>query len=191
MEKRKDFYSLLGVARDASPSAIRRAYQKLARQFRPGKGVHSASPELQALKTAYETLADAERRRRYDAALGEIETDRFAAFEPGFVTGAQGELRRPVERGSLSGEILLTRREAMAGGTVPLDIPIAAPCAACDGTGGRVFDCGRCGGEGLIQRRFPIPVSVPPGVRDGTVFQVRVDEPAKVSLILTIHIRPL
>ena len=62
-------------------------------------------------------------------------------------------------------------------------------CPSCEGTGGFVFDCDRCGGEGKVERRFPVPVRIPAGVRDGTVFQVTVDDPAVVSILLTVHIR--
>jgi DnaJ-class molecular chaperone len=47
----------------------------------------------------------------------------------------------------------------------------------------------RCGGEGTIEKRFPVPVRIPPGVREGTVFQVTVDDPSVVSVLLTVHIR--
>jgi DnaJ-class molecular chaperone len=63
-------------------------------------------------------------------------------------------------------------------------------CPSCDGTGGFVFDCGRCDGEGRIDRRLPVPVRIPPNVREGTVFQVKVDDPAVISVLLTVHIRP-
>jgi len=104
---------------------------------------------------------------------------------------AVGDLPRPLRPGSLSGEILLTPSEAAAGGVLPLDVPIETRCVACEGTGGFVFDCPRCGGEGRAERRFPIPVRVPAGVRDGTVFHVMVDEPSVLSILLTVHIRAL
>ena len=51
------------------------------------------------------------------------------------------------------------------------------------------FDCGRCQGEGKVGRRLPVPVHVPPGLRDGAVFQVRTDDPAVPSILLTVHLR--
>ena len=186
MEKPKDYYQLLGVPRDASASAIRRAFQRLTRRLEPEHG-EAGIAELQA---AYETLSDAERRRRYDETLRQGEGDRFRSLAWSFVRSpAAGDLRRPIRPGSLSGEILLTPKEAGEGGVLALDVPISATCPACEGTGGFVFDCGRCGGEGKIERRLPVPLRIPANVHEGTVFQVAVDDPSVLSILLTVHIR--
>lgn len=192
MEKPKDYYLILGVARNATKAAITRAYRRLAKQYHPDTAAAQASIEaFQDLQAAYETLADAERRRGYDQSLGQVERDRFQSLRWSFVRSpAAGDLRRPVRPGSLSGEVLLTPKEAAAGGVLPLDVPVTTSCPSCEGTGGFVFDCGRCGGEGKVERRFPVPLRVPKGVREGTVFQVAVDEPGVLSILLTIHIRP-
>ena len=189
MEKPKDYYRILGVARDATTAAIKRAYRRLAKAFSPGTA-HVARDAFEDLQAAYETLADAERRRRYDESLGQVEQDRFSPLAWSFVRSpAAGDLRRPTLPGSMSGEILLSALEAERGGTLPLDVPIATACPVCDGTGGFVFDCERCQGEGKIERRFPVPVHIPKGVTDGTVFQVAVDDPGVLSVLLTVHIR--
>ncbi len=194
MEKPKDFYRLLGVARNASRAAIRRAYQRLVKQYHPDSGAASSLEAYRELQVAYETLSDAERRQRYDETLLQVEqsTSAFGPLSWSFVQApAAGDLRRPVQQGSLAGEILLTNEEAAAGGILPLDIPLRGSCPACNGTGGSAFDCGRCGGDGAIERRLPIPVRIPQGIRDGAVFQVNVDEPGVASVLLTVHIRPL
>jgi molecular chaperone DnaJ len=187
MEKRKDYYGILGVARDASASAIKRAYRRLAKKYHPD--VSAGSPEdFKELQAAYETLADADRRRRYDEALHRAE--RFDPLAWSFDrTPGLGDLRRPIEPGSLSGEILLTSREAASGGVLPLEVPVVTTCYACEGTGGFVFDCDRCLGEGTIERRLPLPLQIPAGVRDGAVFQVSIDDPTVRVILLTVHIR--
>jgi DnaJ-class molecular chaperone len=188
MEKPKDYYRILGVSRDASAAAIKRAYRRLAKRYHPDVGTDTSREAFQDLQAAYETLADADRRRRYDEALGRAE--RLEPLAWSFVRSpAVGDLRRPIYPGSLSGEILLTPAEAAEGGVLPLDVPLSTACDLCDGTGGYVFDCERCGGEGKVERRMPLPLRIPPRVRDGEVFQVSVDEPGVLSIFLTVHIR--
>lgn len=192
MDRRKDYYRLLGLTPDASTSAIKKAYRRLAKRYHPDLSPSGGSDEFRELQQAYETLADAERRRRYDETLRE--SGRAREWEPSWAAlrgHAAQDLRRPVQPASLSGEILLRPEEAAAGGTLPLDVPLSATCPACEGTGGAVFDCLACGGDGKVQRRLPVPVRIPPGVRDGTIFQVSLDDPAVLSIILTIHIRAI
>lgn len=190
MDKPKDYYSVLGVERDASVDAIRRAYRRLARQYHPDRGGHRASAErFREVKTAYEVLRDAEQRRRHDETLTRHERSLSDDLRWSFVSSpAVGDLRRPIRPETMSGEILLSPEEAAAGGVIPLDIPVETQCRACDGTGGFVFGCYACDGEGVIQRRLPIPVRLPKGVRDGMLFQVCVDEPAVPAIWLTVHI---
>jgi DnaJ-class molecular chaperone len=190
MEKPKDYYGILGVSRDASTAAIKRAFRRLAKKYHPDVAPGSSSSEaFRELQAAYETLADADRRRRYDEAL-RVEVERYRPLAWSFVRSpAVGDLRRPVRPGSLSGEVLLNPQEARAGGVLPIDVPLLTSCPACDGTGGFFFDCDRCGGEGKTERRMPVPLRIPPNVRDGTVFQVALDDPAVLSILLTVHIR--
>ncbi len=192
MEKPKDYYRLLGVPRSATAAAIKKAFRRLAKQYHPDAGPGSAPEVFHELQAAYEVLTDADRRRRYDETLGQMERNHFEPLAWSFVRSpAVGDLRRPVRPGSLSGEILLTQVEAAAGGVLPLDVPVEALCPSCEGTGGFVFDCPRCGGDGKVEKRFPVPVRIPAGIRDGAVFQVAVDDPAVLSILLTVHIRAL
>ena len=184
MEKPKDYYQLLGVPRDASLSAIRRAFQRLARRYEPER----ADSGFAELQLAYDTLTDAERRRRYDDELKG--SDRGSPLDWSFTRRpAAGDLRRPLAPTSLSAEIVLRADEAASGTVLSLDVPVSGSCDACSGTGGSLFDCARCGGEGRVVRRMPVPVHVPPGLREGSVFQVRTDEPAVPTILLTVHLR--
>lgn len=191
MDKPKDYYRILGVSRDASEAAIKKAFRRLAKKYHPDIVPGSTGEDFHELQAAYETLADAERRRRYDESLRQRERPAYKpAVWPFLRSPLGGELRRPVHPGSLSGEILLSPEEASSGGVLPLDVPLYTACPYCEGTGGSVFDCMTCDGEGQIERRLPVPLRIPPGVRDGSVFQVSVDEPAVVSIVLTVHVKP-
>jgi curved DNA-binding protein CbpA len=66
MPKRKDYYKTLGVAKDAKPDDIKRAYRKKARAVHPDKenGNHEAMAEL---NNAFDVLSDPQRRLLYDS----------------------------------------------------------------------------------------------------------------------------
>jgi curved DNA-binding protein CbpA len=63
----KDYYAILGVARQATLSDIKRAYRKLAKQYHPDVNHHpDAAQKFRELTEAYDTLTDPDRRSRYD-----------------------------------------------------------------------------------------------------------------------------
>lgn len=60
----KDYYSILGVPRDAPEADIKRAYRRLASQHHPDKGGDTA--RFQEIEEAYRVLSDAAARTEYD-----------------------------------------------------------------------------------------------------------------------------
>jgi molecular chaperone DnaJ len=66
----KDYYAVLGVARDAQPEQIKRAYRKLARDLHPDKnpGNSEAEARCKEVSEAYGVLSDEKKRREYDEA---------------------------------------------------------------------------------------------------------------------------
>ena len=64
----RDYYEILGVARDASPDAIKKAYRGLARKYHPdvNPGDKSAEGRFKEVQSAYDVLADQEKRALYD-----------------------------------------------------------------------------------------------------------------------------
>jgi curved DNA-binding protein len=59
-----DHYAVLGVAKNATPDEIKKAYRKLASQHHPDKGGDTA--KFQQLQEAYAVLSDPEKRQQYD-----------------------------------------------------------------------------------------------------------------------------
>ena len=73
--KYKDYYDILGVARNASADDIKKAYRKLARKYHPDVSKEkNAEDRFKEVAEAYETLKDAEKRAAYD---------RLGTYSPG------------------------------------------------------------------------------------------------------------
>lgn len=64
----EDYYSLLGVARNASEAEIKSAYRKLAMKYHPDRnpGNKDAEDTFRKINSAYEVLSDAKKRQMYD-----------------------------------------------------------------------------------------------------------------------------
>jgi DnaJ family protein C protein 7 len=92
--KRKDFYKILGVERDATDNDIKKAYRKLAIVHHPDKNPDDAdaADKFKEIGEAYETLSDPEKRARYDNGDDLIDqSDLFAGGGAGgFPMGAGG-----------------------------------------------------------------------------------------------------
>jgi curved DNA-binding protein len=63
----KDYYKVMGVARDAKPDEIKRAYRKLARKYHPDVSKEAgAEDKFKEVAEAYAVLGDEEKRKAYD-----------------------------------------------------------------------------------------------------------------------------
>lgn len=64
----KDFYKMLGVAKDVSDADLKKTYRKLARKYHPdsNQGDAAAEAKFKEISEAYSVLADPEQRKEYD-----------------------------------------------------------------------------------------------------------------------------
>ncbi len=94
----KDFYKVLGVAKDVSDAELKKVYRKLARQFHPDSNPGDAAAEarFKEISEAYSVLSDPAQRKEYDAVRAMGGGARFtggaggAGFPGGFQGGAGG-----------------------------------------------------------------------------------------------------
>ena len=143
-----DYYELLGVQPNATPNEIKKAYRKLAMKHHPDKG--GDVEQFKKIQTAYDTLSDSEKRHQYD------NPNPFQNFQGGDPFAGQGnpfadifgdifgqrQQRRP-QNFNAETSIQVTLEEVYFGTSRQIDI----------GTG-------------------PIEITIPKGIKDGTIFNV-------------------
>jgi molecular chaperone DnaJ len=85
----KDFYKILGVAKDVSDAELKKVYRKLARENHPDSnpGDKKAEERFKNISEAYSVLSDADQRREYDALRAMGGGARFTAGGPGGAGG--------------------------------------------------------------------------------------------------------
>lgn len=88
----RDYYKILGVARDASPGDIKKAYRKLARKYHPDvSNEPDAESRFKEVGEAYEALSDPEKRAAYDQLGSGWRTGQDFQPPPGWHGGAAGQ----------------------------------------------------------------------------------------------------
>ena len=68
--KKKDYYEILGISRNADEKTIKKAYRNLAMKYHPDRNLgkeKEANEKFKEINEAYEVLGDPEKRKQYDA----------------------------------------------------------------------------------------------------------------------------
>ncbi|MFO0845507.1 MAG: J domain-containing protein [Gemmataceae bacterium] len=187
----RDYYEVLGVAKDASEDQIKKAYRKLAREYHPDRnpGDKSAEAKFKEVQEAYDVLSDKDKRTKYD---------RFGHAGPGMGAGGPGGggfqwHTEGMDAGSLDpedlGEILRQfgmggmprgRGRARRATPEPVEAEASIPfvTAALGGTvslsiGGRHVD-----------------VKVPAGIEDGKKLRLAGQGPGGADLYIKVKVEP-
>ena len=168
---KRDYYVVLGVARDASAVDIKKAYRRLAMKYHPDRSAGDADNEakFKEVKEAYEVLQNADRRAAYDrfghdglkgtaGAGGFTGADAFSDIFGdvfGDIFGGRGGRSQVFRGADLRYELDLTLEQAVNGDSVTIEIPSHVECERCGGggaePGSQPVTCDRCDGTGQIR----------------------------------------
>jgi molecular chaperone DnaJ len=209
----KDFYKILGVAKDASDADIKKAYRKLARQYHPdtNSGEAAAEKKFKDISEAYSVLSDPDERQQYDAIRAMGGGARFAphgagstangGFEDlfgGLFTGGGG---RHSGGYSTAGGIPPEFADLFGGGFGGAGGPAGyqrAPQKGADRTATTSISFAGSIRGTTIGLREPdgdvIDVRVPPGIKDGQKVRVRgkgqYSPSGNGDLMVTVNVKP-
>lgn len=171
MSEKRDYYEVLGVARDISTEDLRKAYRQAALKNHPDRNPGDAEAEarFKEVTEAYQVLSDDEKRARYDRfghagleGAPDMGGDIFSHFQDifsEFFGGAGGPGRQQARRGPARGHDIrvqqrLTLKDAILGCKREVSLRTPNPCEECSGTGAKAGTkrktCGACGGQGQI-----------------------------------------
>ena len=195
----RDYYDVLGVSPDAGADEIKRAYRQLARRYHPDISGDDRALAFRELTGADDVLRDSSRRRQYDTTLsnqGEAGTTWFSdevAIDFPSVASVLDRMRDAFFTAepaiTLSAEMTLTPREAIAGVTIPFDVPLRRTCSRCGGRG-EVWNewCATCAGLGEVAAAHAVNVRVPAGVSHGDTFRFSLTPPGAPSTVVEVRI---
>ncbi len=173
MAKKRDYYEILGVKRDASSEELKSAYRKCAFKYHPDRnpGDKEAEEHFKEAAEAYEVLRDKSKRDLYDrygheavtsgttwrdtTDIFDIFADVFSGF--GFDSFGQrgwGGRQTPQQGASRKVEIELTLDEVFKGVEKKIPYSCLEYCTKCNGSGSAEGSgwktCPTCRGNGQV-----------------------------------------
>lgn len=173
-EQKRDYYEVLGVAKNAGDAEIKKAYRVLAKKYHPdmNPGDKEAEKKFKEASEAYAILSDPEKRRQYDqfghAAFeggaggaggfdfsgmdfGDIFGDIFGDF---FGGGSRRSSNGPMKGANVRASVRITFEEAVFGCEKELELVLKDDCPECHGSGAKPGTtpetCTKCGGKGKV-----------------------------------------
>ena len=169
---KRDFYEVLGVARDSDERQIKKAFRAKARELHPDVNRHDpeAEEKFKELAEAHEILSDTEKRSVYDRygheglssqgfespfqGFGSF-SDIFDAFFGGSDAFGGGGGGGAVQGGDVAVAVEISLAEAAVETKVEVEYDAVEPCEHCRGNGAEpgtpIRTCERCGGAGQLR----------------------------------------
>jgi len=167
---KRDYYEVLGVAKTASQSEVRKGYRKLARKYHPDLNSSSDAEErFKEINEAYEVLSDDKKRSMYDryghagmndqfggqgfeGGIGDI----FEQFFGNFARNASSARQNAARAGNdLKTSINIAFEDAIRGTQVEIEVQRYEQCRTCHGNGAAPgttpIRCVQCAGSGEVR----------------------------------------
>ena len=172
---KRDYYEILGVARDSSEKDIKKAYRRVAMKFHPDRNPDDKDSEekFKEASEAYEILSDSQKRAAYDqyghdAVSGNAGAGGFGGGNGNFSDifgdvfgdifgggGGGGRSRGPARGSDLRYNLDIDLEEAVKGTDVKIRVPTLVSCEPCNGSGAKKgsspVTCTTCGGVGQVR----------------------------------------
>ena len=165
----KDYYSILGIDKNASAEDIKKAYKKMCLKYHPDRWANATEEEkkkaedkFKEINEANEVLSDPKKRQSYDLfGNADINADDMEGFDP------FERLRRtaqsswnpfgdaPIKGEDLHAEVTISMKEAFSGIYKEVKVEKPHPCSHCNGTGsadGKTHECPYCHGTGAYRQ---------------------------------------
>ncbi|KAI3850319.1 hypothetical protein MKW92_036129 [Papaver armeniacum] len=155
-----DYYSVLGVSKNATKEDIKSAYRKLARIYHPDVNKEpGAEKKFKEISNAYEVLSDDEKRAVYD----NPRDFSFNIFDI-FNIDPRSPRSRPVDGSDVVYNLVLNFKEAVFGIEREIEISHLETCNTCNGSGAKpgtqTTKCNTCGGQGQVISSARTPMGV-------------------------------
>ena len=188
-EQKRDYYEVLGVAKDASEEQIKKAYRKLAKENHPDlhPGDKQSEARFKEVNEAYEVLSSTDKKSKYDqfghagvdpsygagqggygggfGGFGE-DFDLGSIFESFFGGGGTSARSRnaPQKGSSLRFTMMLTFKEAVFGCEKEIQASRSESCPDCGGSGAEkgtsAETCPVCHGAGQVRTTQRSPLGM-------------------------------
>lgn len=169
MATKRDYYEVLGVAKDASPEEIKKAYRTLAKKYHPDVSKEeNATEKFAEIQVAYDCLSDPEKRSNYDrfgtedmngfggagSSGGFGFEDIFSNIFSGFGSRGTSQQNASKRGRDIQETISITFEEAAFGTKKKINLTKLDRCKTCSGQGAvskdDIVTCSRCGGRGSV-----------------------------------------
>lgn len=189
MSTKRDYYTVLGVERNAGDQELKRAYRRLAMDHHPDRnpGSREAEEKFKEAAEAYQVLSDPERRRQYDQfghaganSMGGQDFAGFGGFHDLFsaFTDIFGGQTADSGGDDIQLSLSLSFLEAVKGAKREIEVERHVSCTTCHGSGAkpgtRPISCKTCQGRGQVVHRqgfFTIATECPQCHGHGTLVE--------------------